>query len=356
MDKYNNYHIDFFLANDEFVKWVHSGESLEGTSWEVLVNSDPNIRSEFEQARTLILEWKDLPSQISDNKRSYDIKRIMSSVNERDHVKTTFYFNVWFKMAAILLLTIGLGWVVTLKLRDANNYTYEKLTRRVGSELIEISNDHSSDYEIALPDGSKVILAKGSRISYSKHLLADSTRDVYLKGDGFFNVAKDKKHPFLVYTGGLVTRVIGTCFKISTNGVKVSVAVRSGKVAVYQMQEFNSNSRNDVLLTPNQQAVFLSDQNQILRKLVENPVVLRGQEENLSFDYVESPVSKIFESLEKAYGIKIIYDPESLRNCIITIPLGDEPFFTKLDIICRTIQANYNVSDNSVIISGKGCN
>lgn len=358
MDKYNNYHIDFFLANDEFVEWVHSGKSIEGTSWEALVNSDPNIRSEFEQARTLILEWKDLPSQISDQRLSHNIQKIMASVDDRDEVRIPFRdrYGIWFKMAAILLLTVGLGWIVMRKEKGADAYTYEKLTQQAGPELIEVYSDRSNDYEVALPDGSKVMLSKGSRLSYSKHLLTDPTRNVYLKGDGFFQVTKDTKHPFLVYTGGLVTRVVGTSFKISSRGTEVSVAVRSGKVAVYRMHEFENDSRDDFLLTPNQKAVFVADRNQISKKLVEDPVVLQGQEKALRFDYVESPVSAIFDSLEKAYGIKIIYDPAALSNCNITIPLREEPFFTKLDIICRTIQAKYNVSGNDVIISGKGCN
>ncbi|GGH48648.1 hypothetical protein GCM10007423_50000 [Dyadobacter endophyticus] len=358
MDKYNHYNIDFFLADDQFVEWVHSGEPIQGTRWEMLMNSDPAARAEMEQARLLILEWKHLPSQLSDQKLSDNIQRIMTSVDVRDEISTPFYaaFGIWYKIAAVLLLTVGLAWLLTRKNSSTKDYTYEKLTAGSGSELVEIANDRNADHEVALPDGSKITLSKGSRISYSKHLLGDSTRDVYLKGDAFFSVAKDKKHPFLVYTGGLVTRVVGTSFKISSRGADVSVAVKSGKVAVYRMQESENDQKEGLLLVPNQKAEYISEKNLISKKLVENPVVLQGQEETLSFDYVELPVSKIFESLEKAYGIRIIYDAETFGNCNITIPFREEPFFTKLDIICRTIQAKYVVSGNEVVISGAGCN
>lgn len=358
MDKYNNYNIDFFLADDQFVEWVHSGKPIQGTRWEMLLNSDPALGAELEQARLLILEWKHQPSQLSDQKLSDDIRRIMTSVDGREVVRTPFYnaFHIWYKIAAVLLLTVGLAWLLTRKNSSAKDYTYEKLTAGAGSELVEIANDRDADHQVTLPDGSKITLSKGSRISYSKHLLADPTRNVYLKGDAFFSVAKDKKHPFLVYTGGLVTRVVGTSFKISSHGADVSVAVKSGRVAVYRMQESENDRREDLLLAPNQKAEYLSEKNLISKKLVENPVVLQGQEETLSFDYVETPVSEIFESLEKAYGISIVYDAETFGNCNITIPLREEPFFTKLDIICRTIQAKYTVSGNGVVISGAGCN
>ena len=118
----------------------------------------------------------------------------------------------------------------------------------------------------------------------------------------------------------------------------MSVAVKSGKVAVYRMRESENERKDDLLLAPNQKAVFSSDRNLISRKLVEAPVVLEGQEETLSFDYVETPVSKIFESLEKAYGIKIVYDAGTFSGCSMTI------------------QAKYTVSGNDVVISGAGCN
>jgi ferric-dicitrate binding protein FerR (iron transport regulator) len=358
MDKYNNYNIDFFLADDRFVEWVHSGEPIEGTRWEALLHADPAVGAELEQARTLILEWKHLPSQLSDQKLSDDIRRIMASVDGRKTPKVPFYvaFGAWYKIAAVLLLTVGLAWLLARRNGGIKDYTYEKLTAESGSELVEIANDRDADHEVTLPDFSKIVLSKGSKISYSKHLLDDSTRNVYLKGDGFFFVAKDKKHPFLVYTGGLVTRVVGTSFKISSRGADVSVAVKSGRVAVYRMLKPENDRKEDLLLAPNEKAEYLSEKNLISKKLVENPVVLPGQEEALSFDYVETPVSHIFDSLEKAYGIRIVYDAETFSNCNITIPFREEPFFTKLDIICRTIQAKYTVSGSGVVISGEGCN
>ena len=358
MDQPNHYHIDFFLADDDFVTWANSGKPVEGTRWEALVNADPAVRAELEQAKMLVLEWKYVPSQLSDEKLSDGIQRIMTSVNGRNEGITPIRnaFSIWYKIAAVMLLAVGIGWLANRQINGAKEYTYEKLTAEAGPELVEISNDRPADYKVKLPDGSEITLSKGSRISYSRHLTTDSTRNVYLKGDGFFRVVKDSKHPFLVYTGGLVTRVVGTSFKISSSGTNVSVAVKTGKVAVYRIEESENDHKQNLLLTPNQKAEYLAERNLISKKLVENPVVLQGQEEILNFDFVEVPASEIFDSLEKAYGIHIRHDAEAFNNCNITIPFREEPFFTKLDIICRTIEAKYEVVGNDVIISGKGCN
>jgi len=352
----NKYDLDYFLKSDEFVEWVRSGESLEGTIWENLIRSDPNIKPELEQARMLILDWNQLPSALSENRRTDNINRIMTSVNEREETtgaRSVFGLDFWIKIAAVFLFTIGLSWY--LMKPDKADYTYDGLTANAEFPLTEVKNEQAGEREITLPDGSLVTLSKGSRISYASQFTKDSTRNVYLEGNGFFNVVKDKSKPFLVYTNGLVTRVVGTSFQISSDRGKVSVVVKTGKVAVYRMRAFRAAPHDDLLLTPNQEAVYQTEQNQISKKLAENPVVLQGKEEILKFNYVDSPVPKIFESLENAYGIKIDYDAETFQNCSITTPLSEEPFFTKLDIICKTIQAKYEVADNKIIISGKGC-
>lgn len=357
MDKYNNYNSDFFLSNDAFVEWVKSGNALEGTVWEAMIQADPGIQSDFQLARKIVLEWQATPSQLSDLQLAKGIEKIMSSVNEREPAKIRrIGYSLLLKIAAILLFTAGLGWLAFEQYNDIDRYAYETVTAKDKVRLIEITNSKNGDEEVALPDGSTVILAKGSRLSYSRFFLTDSTRDVYLKGNGFFQVTKDKNHPFKVFTNGLVTRVLGTSFKISSQGSSISVAVHSGKVAVYSMERTSRKSKTDILLMPNQEAVFAVKENEISKKLVEQPIVLQGEEKVLSFDYVESPVSAIFDALEKAYGIEIDFDPEGLKNCTVTLPLKEEPFFTKLDIICRTIQATYKLSDDKVIISSKGCN
>jgi transmembrane sensor len=63
----------------------------------------------------------------------------------------------------------------------------------------------------------------------------------------------------------------------------------------------------------------------------------------------------VFARLEKAYGLSIVYDKAVLKNCQLTVPMTDEPFFTKLDIICQTIGASYKVEGTQVVITGAGC-
>jgi len=63
----------------------------------------------------------------------------------------------------------------------------------------------------------------------------------------------------------------------------------------------------------------------------------------------------VFNALTNAYGIEIIYDADVMKNCYLTASLDDEPLFEKLNMICRTLDAQYEQMDGKLIISSKGC-
>jgi hypothetical protein len=59
--------------------------------------------------------------------------------------------------------------------------------------------------------------------------------------------------------------------------------------------------------------------------------------------------------LQAAYGIPVLIDEEVLTTCTISASLGNEPFYEKLRIICKIINATYEVIDGTVVINTKGC-
>jgi hypothetical protein len=94
---------------------------------------------------------------------------------------------------------------------------------------------------------------------------------------------------------------------------------------------------------------------EVLNKtLVEKPELL-SKKEVVSFDFDNTPVA-VFARLEKAYGVPIVFDEELMKNCFLTAPLGNEPLFDKLKVICKTTGATYEVFDGKIVISSRGCN
>jgi hypothetical protein len=68
-----------------------------------------------------------------------------------------------------------------------------------------------------------------------------------------------------------------------------------------------------------------------------------------------APAHQVFESLEKAYGIEVLFDEELLKNCSLTLNLSEENLYQKLEVICKVLGARYKVIDGQVIIYSNGC-
>ncbi|MCK9628637.1 MAG: FecR domain-containing protein [Bacteroidales bacterium] len=99
-------------------------------------------------------------------------------------------------------------------------------------EMMILGNTESTTLVKTLEDGSVVYLASGSQITYpskfDKH-----TREVALKGDAFFEVAKDKNAPFIIDAGIMEIRVLGTSFNVrTTDTLAPSLSVRTGLVKI----------------------------------------------------------------------------------------------------------------------------
>ena len=358
MNNYKNYQLEDFLNDEDFHDWVYSQTPIEDTVWAKVLSAYPQKNDALYQAKSIILNWKTETSSLSEDQRRKDIKTIMSAVdNSHSERGRWFRFTLWsWQAAAAALIFIFAGWGIWQKQSAQKEFSYEVLVQQAAYPLNEIVNDKQSPMQINLPDASVITLSPGSKISYSGSLHLDSTRNVILTGDAYFKVKRDSRHPFLVLSNGITTRVLGTSFRVNSTSERVSVEVTSGSVSVSRMQPKYTDGKENLLLLPNQQAVFSADENVLKKSLVENPVLVDQLAESQTFKFDETPVTKVFDVLEKSYGIRIEYDKEALKDCNITIPLLKESFYAKLDIICNTIKADYRIDDNKVIISGKGCN
>lgn len=237
---------------------------------------------------------------------------------------------------------------------------YEKLRTVPG--LQETVNSSGSVKELQLEDGSTVRLQPGSRLAFPARFKADR-REVYLEGEAFFNVARNARRPFFVYNGRLVTQVLGTSFdmKVDRASGEVTVAVATGKVAVYELREGAARRKknNGVIVTPNQKVVYDIDSRLFETALVDEPQPLASPRRDPvaapRFSFEDEKLSVVLEAMEKVYGIEIIAESESLYDCSFTGDITRQPLYTKLEIICQSIDASYEIKGTRILVKGKGC-
>jgi hypothetical protein len=137
----------------------------------------------------------------------------------------------------------------------------------------------------------------------------------------------------------------------------VLIQVMTGQVSVFKDNSDKQSADKKiegVVLMPNQQVIYERQQMKMTKSLVENPSVLKPVNQ-MEFEFVDAPVKEVFESIEESYGIDIVYDEELLANCYLNASLDDVPLYDKLKLICKGINATYEIMDAHIIIYGKGC-
>lgn len=263
------------------------------------------------------------------------------------------------RIAASILLVFGVALGFYLKKNAGLPIAENTTTKQDG--LIETANTSDKAMKIVLEDGSQVTLQPHSKLHYPEKFGANN-REVYLEGEGFFEVQKNTAKPFFVYTGKVTTKVLGTSFYVkSFEGVKkIEVEVVSGRVSVYEKENKSANKGNEingVVLTPNHKVTFFAESNLFVTNIVKNPVIQtpKIQDTRVFFEFDDTPVSDVLDKLREAYGLDILVENEAINKCFLTADITHQPLYTKLDIICAAIGISYEVKGTTILLSGKGC-
>lgn len=358
MHPFYHYNLEDFLTDDDFRLWVKNGQPRNDFFWAKLRSEYPEKALLMDQASELILTWEKQPSDLTHEELDHEVNRILNeSVRTIPAKKAAIITLRWWYAAAAVLVLVGAGWFISgEEFFPKTNYTYKRYVSASAVTLKEIVNQGKKPMEVTLPDGSEVRLMPDAAVSYAPVFIQNHKREVFLSGEAFFEVKKDKANPFFVYANDLVTRVVGTSFTIKSSTKRVEVIVRTGKVAVMQAKDLQSNEPvNEMLLTPNQQIVFTAERPVMARSIAADPVAIARPALKPGFTFDNQPVGEAFKLLQETYGIPILYDTTRLENCYLRVALGDEPFFDKLGIICSTIEASYQITDGQVVITGQGC-
>jgi transmembrane sensor len=360
MKDYTDYSAEDFARDENFFKWIKYPQVNPALDrfWKNWLLDNPQKKEDIEEARQLvqaILEEK----YIAAPEQQFRVwNAIQTSVQEyKEESKLVRLWSSVLTKAAVVLLVMGVGWT-TWKFMPASQPIGQ--TSAVQQKLFEIQvNNGSVPKTITLPDGSSIVLQPHSKLEYDKSFSA-STREVTLTGEAFFEVKKDASRPFLVHANEIVTRVIGTSFSVRNfANENIVVQVKTGKVSVFRQKEQQDENNEiiaveGVVLTPNQQVEYERDKTKMTKSLVESPELLLPVAK-LEFEFTDTPIIRVFDLIEEAYGVDIVYDKDAVVNCKLNASLSDVPLDDKIKLICKTINATHEMIDSQIVIYGKGC-
>ena len=232
----------------------------------------------------------------------------------------------------------------------------QPLGKKETAVLYEVNNDSESVRSVSLPDSSEVVLFPGSKLEYGSGFNLNE-RKIHLTGEAFFDISHNEQKPFYVYTSEVVTKVLGTSFSVKAypGDRLITVSVKSGKVSVYTQVEKDILSEN-LILTPNQEAVYTRSDQKVSRKLVEEPQIIIPEEEVKKIRFEGASLADIFRALEKMYGVEIIFDAGVFSDCSITTWVDGQNLYERIDVICDITGSKYEIDGTRILISGTGCN
>ena len=264
-------------------------------------------------------------------------KKVRSRMNIKPTSKRIPARSYFLRIAAILALALGLAYFL-VKLVNYNSREGTIYTELVASDNPE---------ELILPDGSHIYLNTSSKIIHNNNF-GKTNRDIILEGEAFFEVSRNEKLPFKIYSLNSTVEVLGTKFNIKADSTQVIVGVLSGKVAFFESE----HTENRIELLPENTGIYSTNGNKITRQnyFDKNSISWHTRE----FVFRNQPLKDVCETLANFYRLKLKMDESVQFNESVTLTCSTESLDRVLYTINNTLTENIElVSKDDLLIVRK---
>lgn len=251
--------------------------------------AEENLLNDFAFTQYQLSKWNEVSMGNSDEVS----QEIYENIQLRIGKKKTFNPYLKYMAAATILFLVGLGFFFR------PNFAIEK-------QLSFKTSD--SPKSIELSDGSKIYLAANSSFQYPEKFEGDERKVSLLKGNAFFEIAKDKKHPFIISSREIKTRVVGTSFHIQLSKSKCEVIVVTGKVNV-------TSKGQSVDLVPNEEALFESQK--LSKQMADKSFLVNWYNTDVTLD--QTTLKQVITILQYKYGVSFQYNNEQVLATPLTV-------------------------------------
>ncbi|WP_123864699.1 FecR family protein [Chitinophaga barathri] len=216
------------------------------------------------------------------------------------------------------------------------------------AQWLNRQNGKATRAVIELADGSKIWLNAESRLSYPE-VFSRTSREVYLSGEAFFEVAKDQERPFIVHLAKGTVQVLGTSFNVRAyDNEPVQTSVTTGKVAFIPKYE-NSNQPPDTFyITPDQKVTYRHTADDIVKENTSGQDDKAWTEGRLVFR--DASLEDICRELERTFGKKVIFESEGPRYFRMTGSFQNNNLQDILYYLAKSRQFRYKVTDSTLLI------
>lgn len=294
----------------------------------VWLNSE---KGNLEFDRLLDEKWLSNKSQATEDiDSSILFARIKSKIEDKQLGRKQFFIRLR-NAAAIFILGLLIPTIYFMAL----NQPKDKLV------YLKESLSNEKIKTLTLPDGTAVWLMSGSTITYPSSFSGNETRNVEVKGEAFFNVAKDSSHPFILNLGEVGLKVVGTSFNVMNYGDEnhINVVLKTGKVDLFK-GEYHPDD-DFVHLAPGQLVTYKKDKPEFLVSNVD--VNKHTSWINGTLLFRDDPLSEVLKQLGRWYNITVEVKDREVSDFTFTATIKNENLDQIVDLLRYSTPFKYSI-------------
>jgi ferric-dicitrate binding protein FerR (iron transport regulator) len=396
--KYLKYSAEDFTQDIDFINWVTKGSKQK--EWDDFILRNPSQSKNIQLARKIVLALRFPQSNLSENDARDLYENIESYHKQNQRIKRKLHVRKFMQYAALFILALSIGIAIPYYFYTKNRVQFSevpfspssnddaKLILEGGKEIllkgsqsdlrlnnsgnqIKIDRDSTINIDvqteqmaelvipygrrsnIQLSDGTKVWLNAGSRLIFPRRFSGKS-RKVFLKGEAYFDVFKNKNVPFIVTTDKMDITVYGTKFNVNDidSDNELEVVLVEGAVG---LKENNTMDlfRKEIKLSPNQKAVYNKTDNKTnIESNVDVTYYVSWTEGILEFD--KESITTVFKRLSRYYNVRFVTDKSVEVNKKISGKLDlKESLDEVMKVVSDAAPITYRIDQNKVIVNSK---
>ncbi|SHM76586.1 FecR family protein [Cyclobacterium lianum] len=357
------YTVEDFMLDPEFKKWVLAPDEESSAFWEGFLEKHPEKYENMKLARRALINLSRNVGEISDSRIEGIWTEINKFINEpekeqaegktisissestlrsfADRQQHIAYRSghQFYRVAGILFLVFSLGILFNLLREHPEEEAVE-----IPLVYEEYSVPPGVKSTLRLQDGSRVILNSGSSLRYVKNFEADK-RELFLIGEAYFEVAKDSLRPFVVKTGPVSTKALGTSFNITAyKNEPLEVSLLTGKVNVGLKFE----KPQEVILMPGEGLNVVIDRQVHNKHRIKEEKVLAWTRKTILFE--QTPVEEAIRVLENWYGVQIEVLNRPERGVLLSGKFVDQTLEGVLEGLSYSARFRFKLDEDRVTV------
>ncbi len=393
--------VEELLEVEEFIAWMRYGKHQK--EWESFLKENPEFIENVNKARKVM----ELLNDRHDHLTEQDLLKIWKNIKHFDQQikrgKVHLLMHTVMRYAAMVILLLSIAtagfWVFNRnqklyvyattadsgknsksKLHLSNGTTVDLETDNSkiainGDERVIIDNekvidltkstiqDVSAMNEVLIPygkkmhlilgDGTRVWLNAGSKMAFPSKFTGKK-REVFLDGEGYFEVAHNQSQPFFVHTGDIAIKVLGTRFNISAyeSDKLIETVLIEGSVAI-SIKSALGFLKKETILVPSQRASYDRKDHSMALKFESDVEFTYAWTEGW-FKFHRQSLNDVLNKLQRYYDVQFIYESDFQVSDLITGKLDLKDSITQVMVALDDVaNLQYRIIGNKIYIGSK---